>query len=70
MAIAVFKSKIGRDAFLAEVRQRGLWAWGLRVSVRPQVPRYLRESQQLLRCVMRCYSDTTKSRDQMRPEWD
>eukprot|EP00969_Alexandrium_andersonii_P267176 11807120-Alexandrium_andersonii.AAC.1 len=41
MAIAVFHSKIGRDAFLAEVRQRGLWAWGLRVTVRPQVPRYL-----------------------------
>eukprot|EP00969_Alexandrium_andersonii_P016559 725124-Alexandrium_andersonii.AAC.1 len=47
-----------------------MWAWDLRVNIRPQVPKYLRESQQLLRCVMRAHSDTTQERTPMRPEWD
>eukprot|EP00969_Alexandrium_andersonii_P140739 6225743-Alexandrium_andersonii.AAC.1 len=47
-----------------------MWVWNLRVNIRPQIPKYLRESQQLLRCVMRAYSDTTRERTAMRPEWD
>eukprot|EP00969_Alexandrium_andersonii_P370082 15476505-Alexandrium_andersonii.AAC.1 len=68
--IAIFKSKFARDGFLTSVRTHGFAAWGIQVMARPQVPRYLRESQQLLRCAMRAYSNTLGARVQLRPEWD
>eukprot|EP00969_Alexandrium_andersonii_P285745 12632950-Alexandrium_andersonii.AAC.1 len=37
---------------------------------RPQVPRYLRESQQLLRCCMRAYTQTLNITHPLKPEWD
>eukprot|EP00969_Alexandrium_andersonii_P237271 10473570-Alexandrium_andersonii.AAC.1 len=38
ISVAVFRSKIARDACVAHARSVGMWVWNLRVVIRPQVP--------------------------------
>eukprot|EP00969_Alexandrium_andersonii_P101483 4477347-Alexandrium_andersonii.AAC.2 len=68
--IAVFKSKYSRDAFLKSLKDQGLKIQGLYAQGRPQAPKYLRESQQLLRCCVKPYSETLGIDRQLKPEWD
>eukprot|EP00969_Alexandrium_andersonii_P059750 2631379-Alexandrium_andersonii.AAC.1 len=58
-------SLVGSEMCIRDrVRHWGFWARGLQVQRRPQVPRYLRESQQLLRCC-NCLLYTSDAADDM-----
>eukprot|EP00969_Alexandrium_andersonii_P109925 4849758-Alexandrium_andersonii.AAC.1 len=56
---------------LDAIRKGYLVVGGWALKARPQVPKYLRGAQQLLRCLMAVYSDMYGLRDSpMVPVWD